>query len=568
MLAPALTLRNGSTSEFRPLNFCFSWFLFPAHFLQTPKEKCLVGAFLALKKCFNPTIIIAIVVGAYFAMIGDALVSFEARQKPAMMQPFVKFDAGMTDALVEFNNFPITVANFSYNIGASAAAGLDYVLVEINNFLPTTAVYILVGIIRGFYDANAKFVKWINSQYRPPGFPQVTNIPPFAEESLFGDILSIQLVHARFRVARDAYASLGMPNATALGIPLYEFATVKIADDMFSVVFALTNIIGSIFLIIGVVLLVMAILQIVAQFVRPFIAGKSLSAGFKCAVCSVKAMVALMKPYIHLPLLFGIGLLVLGAAIQNGADEMRTGTITPLQAADGRIRRDLGIANDWIEMVPNQVISEANEQLKKLTNIANFTTNQLAEIVDKTFNVISRNFEVVLDDFLEQTQLCSSRECVTLKPVKIGDDAAIISSQNWIVSIPRVKFDTFPVDLLSLENIFSPVIDDLHSLLMDIAARIVLIGVICVVVPIYMILSESLDLMQCLPPKWRAMLDVRDFEEPQEEEPRAKEMTPPATAPSPTTSSRRLPALPPPRAPPPASARGIDDFPAFNSARV
>jgi hypothetical protein len=76
----------------------------------------------------------------------------------------------------------------------------------------------------------------------------------------------------------------------------------------------------------------------------------------------------------------------------------------------------------------------------------------------------------------------------------------ILSSQNWIVSIPRVKFDTFPVDLLSLENIFSPPIDDLHSLLMDIAARIVLIGVICVAVPIYMILSESLDLMQCLPP--------------------------------------------------------------------
>jgi hypothetical protein len=524
-----------------------------------------VGAFLALKKCFNPTIIIAIVIGAYFALIGDALVSFEARQKPALMQPFVKFDAGMTEALVEFNNFPITVANFSYGIGARVAAGLDFMLVEINNILPSVAMYILLGVLRGFYDANAKFVKWINSQYRPPGFPQVTSIPLVDEEAISSQILHLQLVSSRFRIARDAYAKLDMPNATSLGIPAYEFATVKIADDMFSVVFALTNIIGSIFLIIGIVLMVMAILQIAAQFVRPFVAGTSLSAGFQCAICSAKALAALMKPYIHLPLLFGIGLLVLGAAIQNSADEMRTGTITPLQAADSRIRRDLGVANDWIEMVPNQVITGINGHLKELTDIANFTSAQLTQIVDKSFNAVSRNFEIVLDDFLEQTQLCPSRDCVTLKQ---GFSGGLISlkSENWIISIPRVKFDTLPVDLLSLENIFSPVIDDLHSLLMDIAARVVLLGVICVVVPIYMILSESLDLMQCLPVKWRAMLDVRDLEEPQEEEPRGKETTQPAAASS-TPSSRKLPALPPPRAPP-ASARGVDDFPAFNSARV
>lgn len=73
-----------------------------------------------MKKCFNPTIIVAIVIGAYFAMIGDVLVSFEALQKPSMMQPFVKFDTGLNIALVGFNNFPITMANFSYEIGASA----------------------------------------------------------------------------------------------------------------------------------------------------------------------------------------------------------------------------------------------------------------------------------------------------------------------------------------------------------------------------------------------------------------------------------------------------------------
>jgi hypothetical protein len=160
--------------------------------------------------------------------------------------------------------------------------------------------------------------------------------------------------------------------------------------------------------------------------------------------------------------------------------------------------------------------------------------------------------------------LCPSRECVTILASVKGDDIAHFSSNNWIVSIPRVNFDTFPVDLLSLENIFSPPIDDLHSLLMSIAARIVLIGVICVAVPIYVILSDSLDLMQSLPPKWRAMLDVRDFEEPEtdETEPRAKD-------PVPTTPSRRTLPIPPLRAPPSApSAREMANFPAYESARA
>jgi hypothetical protein len=539
-------------------------FISSSHFSQTPKEKVLVGSFLALKKCFNPTIIVAIVVGAYFAMIGDVLVSFEARQKPSMMQPFVKFDTGLNNALVEFNNFPITVANFSYEIGASAARGLDFVMVEINNFLPSTAMYVLTGVLRGFYDANEKFVKWINSQYRPPGFPPVTSIPLVSEEKIFSEILNLQLVRSRIRIARDAYESLGMPNASALGIPEYQFATVKVADEMFSVVFALTNIIGSIFLIIGVVLLVMAILQIASQFARPFVVGKSFSGGLKCAICSVKAFMSLMKPHAHLPLLLGIGLLVLGAAIQNGADEMRTGAVTPLRTADVHIRRDLGVANDWIENVPNQVITHVNDQLKKLTSIANFTSSQITQVMENTFNIVSHNFEDVLDDFLEQTRLCPSRECVTLEAIALQGDIAQVSSKDWIVSIPRVTFDTFPVDLLSLENIFSPPIDELHSLLMSIAARIVLIGVICVAVPIYVILSDSLDLMQCLPPKWRAILDVRDFEEPEtdETEPRAKD-------PVPTTPSRRTLPIPPPRAPPSApSAREMANFPTYDSARA
>lgn len=519
---------------------------------------------MALKKCFNPTIIVAIVVGAYFAMIGDALVSFEARQKPSMMQPFVKFDNGLNNALVEFNNFPITVANFTYEIGASAATGLDQVMVEINNILPSTAMYVLMGILRGFYEANDKFVKWVNSQYRPPGFPPVTSIPLASEEKIFSEILRLQVVNSRFRIARDAFESLGMPNASALGIPQYQFATVKVADEIFSVVFALTNIIGSIFLIIGVVLLVMAILQIASQFARPFVVGKSFSGGLKCAICSVKAFMSLMKPHVHLPLLLGVGLLVLGAAIQNGADEMRTGAVTPLRIADIQIRRDLGVANDWIENVPNQVITHVNDQLKELTNLANFTSKQIIRLMDRTFNAVSRNFEVVLDDFLEQTRLCPSRECVTIRGILLEDDIAHFSSNNWIVSIPRVNFDTFPVDMLSLENIFSPPIDDLHSLLMSIAARIVLIGVICVAVPIYVILSDSLDLMQSLPPKWRGMLDVRDFEEPEtdETEPRAKD-------PVPTTPSRRTLPIPPLRAPPSApSAREMANFPAYESARA
>jgi hypothetical protein len=231
---------------------------------------------LALKKCFNPTIIIAIVVGAYFAMIGDALVSFEARQKPAMMQPFVKFDAGMTDALVEFNNFPITVANFSYKIGASAAAGLDHVLVEINNYLANNSnVYILDGIICGDFTRPMTSLSSgstvnidLQDSHRSRAFHSV------CEEKIFSEILSIQASSFAVSYRRDAYESLGMPNASALGIPLYQFATVKVADEMFSVVFALTNIIGSIFLIIGVVLLVMAILQIASQFARPFVVGQ------------------------------------------------------------------------------------------------------------------------------------------------------------------------------------------------------------------------------------------------------------------------------------------------------
>jgi hypothetical protein len=95
-----------------------------------------------------------------------------------------------------------------------------------------------------------------------------------------------------------------MPNASALGIPLYEFATVKVADEMFSVVFALTNIIGSIFLIIGVVLLVMAILQIVAQFARPFVAGKSLSAWLQVRNLLREGIYVVDEAiHVHLPLL-------------------------------------------------------------------------------------------------------------------------------------------------------------------------------------------------------------------------------------------------------------------------
>lgn len=83
-------------------------------------------------------------------------------------------------------------------------------------------------------------------------------------------------------------------------------------------------------------------------------------------------------------LFFGIACVWLGVQLQSNkhqqnstfltiscvdqADAMKDAAIAPLRSADVDIRRDLGVANDFIESVPNLIIDELNQQLKHVSN--------------------------------------------------------------------------------------------------------------------------------------------------------------------------------------------------------
>ena len=135
--------------------------------------------------------------------------------------------------------------------------------------------------------------------------------------------------------------------------------------------------------------------------------------------------------------------------------------MTPLQSADASIANDIVTVNDFIESVPNSLIGTVNQQLSRVADITAFGV-QLAELLDRIFNDALEEIENVIQTFLGQIGLCPGTRCPTLPKVDFSSDLLTVSA-GWLPKIPSLEFETLPPELLSLEKMFSPLIDDLHQ---------------------------------------------------------------------------------------------------------
>ena len=239
-------------------------------------------------------------------------------------------------------------------------------------------------------------------------------------------------------------------------------------QEVLDVLFDITNTLGAVLLAIGGVLIAVACAQVLAAFARPFLVGMSGSAAAKAAGCCVyvsktlaRIVAQLVQPQIHIPLLIGAGLVWLALNLQRQADKMRTAALTPLQSADASLADDIVTVNEFIESVPNELIGFVNKQLVRVAEVTDFGV-RVAELLDQLVNAALQDIEGVLHDFLEQIGVCPGSTCPEVPTVDFSQDLLEVTS-GWMPSIPALEFETLPPELVSLERMFGPIIEDLHT---------------------------------------------------------------------------------------------------------
>ena len=475
-----------------------------AHFPQTTGQKWCAASVLCVRTCLSPAIVLALVVGVWLIVWGAQLARLEADEKPALLQPFERVDRAIEDGVAQLNRMPATFVNFTFDVGWEAATALDRTAVATINVLPETVLIVMSGILSGFYDATNLFVTWINTQRL--GLPPARAVPLIDEERLVSDVLKLQVSLSEFLVVRNAFSKIAMPNATTLGLPRAQFRSAALADDVLSAGFAVTNELAIVMLVIGGLLVLLVVTQVAAQMARPF------STRQPC-VRANKLLVAVLRPRHHVPLVLGAALIALGVVLLDASDTMRGGALEPLRAADAEIAAALNAANAWIERLPNAAVNAVNNRLSSV-DVTREVGHAVLRVLSDAHNTLVSKIELVLNQFLAQTQLCATA-CVAIARIDlVKDDGArvTLSTATWFLKIPSVKFDALPLDLISLERALSPPIDALHAFLTALANRLVVVGVLCVVVPLGLIVVATVDVMAVLPLAWRTLLDVSDLD--------------------------------------------------------
>jgi hypothetical protein len=447
--------------------------------------------------------LIVSVVVACFALLGGSSLARLGDERATLLMPFVQLDGAISTAFNEINNLPATMANFTHSLGAASAAALDQNAVSIANVLPQTLLLVTQRLLEAFFDATNAFVRWVNSQNALFALPRAKTVPPIDEGRLVADILALQLSTSEFRVVRDLFAQVDRANVSALGLPTLTFKSAETVSDIVDACLAVTDRISVALLSIGVVLLTISAIRVAHQFSRPFLRQR------RCVVVG-KLLAGTIETQNYVPFLCGIALIALGVSLWTGAAAVHSEALRPLAQADVQIRAAINGTNKVIVGVPNLAIDAINGKLREIAATQRIKV-VLHSVVTDTFGLMATRIVSALNAFLEQTQLCGARCIAVPRLTEATLDLLAIGVQP--LAIPNVRFDTVPEDLVSLERMFAEPLDALRNLILQAAYAMLVLGFICVAVPICVVTSATCELRSFLPSaRWRAVLDSSDLD--------------------------------------------------------
>jgi len=254
---------------------------------------------------------------------------------------------------------------------------------------------------------------------------------------------------------------------------------------------------------IGVVLLTISAIRVAHQFSRPFLRQR------RCVVVG-KLLAGTIETQNYVPFLCGIALIALGVSLWTGAAAVHSEALRPLAQADVQIRAAINETNKVIVGVPNLAIDAINGKLREIAATQRIKV-VLHSVVTDTFGLMATRIVSALNAFLEQTQLCGARCIAVPRLTEATLDLLAIGVQP--LAIPNVRFDTVPEDLVSLERMFAEPLDALRNLILQTAYAMLVLGFICVAVPICVVTSATCELRSFLPSaRWRAVLDSSDLD--------------------------------------------------------
>jgi len=191
----------------------------------------------------------------------------------------------------------------------------------------------------------------------------------------------------------------------------------------------------------------------------------------------------LSKPFIHVPLTFGICLILLVTLFLNpNIDKLGTDIHKPLVEADIATAEFIGIINGFIESIPPKVIDWVNSEISLAWTKVRGTlkTTMYAMFLDIN-TVLVNDVETPINQFLAGLDNTLSIEFPTFN----SEDNPINIPAVFIPPIPNIPIQdlTIPTDLLGINKPISPWVNDRIQEMHDIANAILQFGIWLVVIP-------------------------------------------------------------------------------------
>jgi len=423
------------------------------------------------------TVLISLILGIVLILFAEWINVTSNEQQKKMDQPFIDIDVFIGQTIQNLNYLTQDVPNMAiswtnqtmYQSGGVANSVLQTSFNSISNTLNTGTTgleNIANQLVQFFYSQTGKS--------NPPtiSIPSV-NIGPYNlatgwEPSLSPvDLSELKIPNADFSVYREVSPFIQQVyNVPRTGAYYIEYA--------------------------AIILLIYAGIRLFIALISPFLPRPDFDwcCGISCGkVISVSSegvqgfFRMLSKPWVHVPLTFGICLVLLVVLFLNpNIQKLNTDMKTPLYEADVATSNFISQVNNFIQAIPTEAINWINEQEKKIwEDVTNFLDQMMFSLL-YDFNEFIRND---IQNTINQLLLDIGDSNTVTFPSFESQEVFFLIPRNLLPPIPYIPTDDLliPTNLLNIEKPLSPWVNDIVGELQSISNSILIFGIWLIVLP-------------------------------------------------------------------------------------
>jgi hypothetical protein len=426
------------------------------------------------------TVLLAGLLGVALILLAAWLDVTAGIQEQKARQPLIDFDIFIDDVIyslnyvtTEFPNEALSWVNDSYNSIEDTS----------NSLLGTATVFMESSINKGTTGTQQGVNEAVAWGYRQN--PANSGNPP------------------QVTIAAVSIPRLRMPATWRPQIPVLDLSAARIPDRGFSAdkelypfiqqIFNIPRLIAYYVRIAGAILLAYAGIRLLFALLSPFLPRPDClwCCGVSCAKITkvtsksvANFFTTLLKPWVHVPLIFGICLILLVVLFLNpNITILQEQMKIPLVEADKATSEFISKINEYIVKIPKEAVDWLNSQLALgMAAIRTQVYPRMMTVLLEVNKVLAFGIQRPLNQFLVTLDASLGRVDIPLFTI---NENYLVVPEAFIPPIPPIPTEELliPLDLVSLQKPISPWVDDRIEEMRDIANEILLVGIWLVIIP-------------------------------------------------------------------------------------